>query len=403
MATQQTPGESLYAWEGEDAAGKTVRGEILGSGEAYVSATLRRQGINIRKIIRKRRGIRGKVSEKDTTVFTRQLATMLRAGIPLLQVFDILSQGQEKVLFAHILRSIRSDIESGTNLHNAFSKHPKLFNPLYCSLVAAGEQAGILDQMLERLADYREKTLSIKGKVRAAMTYPLTIVAVSILVMVIIMVMVIPSFKQTFAGFGATLPGPTLFVIGISDFFVNYLWLLIVVTGISAFLLARQFRRSAAFRMRVDQTLLKLPVLGTILLKAVVARWSRTLSTMFASGITLMDALDAVSSAAGNRVFEAASIQIRQAVKNGTSLTGAMQATGAFPHMVTQMVSIGEESGSLDQMLDKVADFYESEVDDAVASLSSLMEPLIMVFLGGIIGALVIALYLPIIKMGALF
>lgn len=403
MVSSSSAGEFLYTWEGKDAQGKLTRGEMLANGEALVSSTLRRQGIITTRVVRKRGQRNSRISEKDITIFTRQLATMLRAGIPLLQAFDILAQGQGKLKLAQVLRAISNSVETGSSLSDAFRKHPPYFNALYCNLVAAGEQAGILEQMLERLAIYKEKTIAIKSRVRSAMIYPLAILAVAVIVVSVIMIFVIPPFKETFQSFGAELPTPTLVVVAISDFMVNNIWIILGILGLGIYYVLRQFKQSKQFRARIDRMMLKLPIFGEVFLKAVLARWSRTLSTMFSSGITLVDALDTVGAASGNIVYEEASIRVRQDVHTGTSLTSAMQATGQFPHMVTQMVSIGEESGSLDQMLDKVADFYEREVDEAVSTLSSMMEPLIMVILGVLIGALVIALYLPIFKMGSLF
>ena len=393
--------EYTYLWEGFDRSGRNVRGEMKGASETVVSTNLRRQGIRIAKL--RRQTFRGgsKVNEKDITFFTRQLATMLKAGVPLLQAFEIVARGHKNARFSRLMMDIKGRVEAGSSLSQAFREHPAHFDALYCNLVNAGETAGMLDGILDRLATYKEKILAIKSKIKSALFYPISVVVVAIVVIWVIMIWVIPAFKQVFANFGANLPAPTLIVMGISDFFVSYWWLMggIAFGAISFFFFMH--RRSDAFRFAIDRISLKVPIIGGILEKATIARWTRTLATMFAAGVPLVESLDAVAGASGNAVFIAGTRKIQTDVSTGTSLTNAMHNTGLFPSMVTQMTQIGEESGSLDGMLSKVADFYEREVDDAVAALSSLLEPVIIVFLGVIIGGLVVAMYLPIFKLGS--
>ncbi len=405
MATAQNRSgsakEIIFTWEGKDKAGKPVRGELRAGGEAIVSATLRRQGILVTKVKKKTFSAGKKVTEKDIALFTRQLATMMKAGVPLLQSFDIVGKGHSNPSVSKLVLDIRSDVETGTSLSQAFRKFPLYFDPLFCNLVGAGEQAGILEDLLTRLAIYKEKTVAIKAKIKGALFYPMSIIAVAFIVTSVIMIWVVPAFKNVFASFGANLPAPTLIVMGISDFCVKYWYLVFGVPVAGLYLFFQAWKRSLEVQRVMDRALLKAPIFGQIILKATIARWTRTLATMFAAGVPLVESLDSVGGAAGNVVFLDATIKIQNEVSSGTSLTAAMQNTQIFPNMVTQMVSIGEESGALDAMLGKVADFYEEEVDEAVANMSSLMEPLIMVFLGVIIGALVIAMYLPIFKLGA--
>jgi len=392
--------EFTYLWEGFDRNNRNVRGEMKGASETVVTTNLRRQGIRIVKL--RRQTFRGgkSINEKDITFFTRQLATMLKAGVPLLQAFEIVARGQKNARFARLMMDIKGRVEAGSSLSQAFREHPKHFDALYCNLVNAGETAGMLDGILERLATYKEKILAIKSKIKSALFYPISVIVVAIVVIWVIMVWVIPAFKQVFTSFGANLPAPTLIVMGISDFFVSYWWLMAAIIAglITTFFTLR--RRSETFRFAIDRLSLKIPVIGPILEKATIARWTRTLATMFAAGVPLVESLDAVAGASGNAVFIAGTRKIQTDVSTGTSLTNAMHNTGIFPSMVTQMTQIGEESGSLDGMLSKVADFYEREVDDAVAALSSLLEPIIIVFLGVVIGGLVVAMYLPIFKLG---
>ena len=392
--------EFTFIWEGVDRSNRQVRGESRAASETVVTTNLRRQGIRVVKI--KRQTFRGgrKVSEKDITFFTRQLATMLKAGVPLLQAFEIVARGHSNARFSRLMMDIKNKIEAGSSMSQAFREHPGHFDNLYCNLVAAGEASGTIDAILDRLATYKEKILAIKSKIKSALFYPTSVIVVAIIVMWIIMVWVIPSFKKVFKNFGADLPAPTLIVMGISDWVVEWWWAL----GIIIFALIVGFgvlyRRSYTFRVGFDRVILKFPVVGGILEKATIARWTRTLQTMFAAGVPLVESLDAVGGASGNAVFVAATKRIQTEVSTGTSLTNAMGNTNLFPTMVLQMTQIGEESGSLDNMLGKIADFYEREVDDAVAALSSLLEPIIIVFLGVVIGGLVVAMYLPIFKLG---
>ena len=393
--------EHLYAWEGKDKFGKTVRGELRAGGEAIVNATLRRQGVLVSKVKKKSYTSGKKITDKDITLFTRQLATMMRAGVPLLQSFDIVAKGNENPSVSKLLQDIRGDVETGTSLSQAFRKFPLYFDPLFCNLVGAGEQAGILEDLLTRLAIYKEKTLAIKAKIKSALTYPIAILSVAFIVTAVIMIWVVPAFKDVFKSFGAELPAPTLIVMGMSDFFVRNWYLIFGGIFGGLYFFFQSWQRSLKMQRAMDKLLLQAPIFGAVIRKATIARWTRTLSTMFAAGVPLVESLDSVGGAAGNAVYLDATIKIQTEVSTGTSLTVAMQNSNVFPNMVTQMVSIGEESGSLDQMLGKVADFYEEEVDEAVANLSSLMEPLIMVILGVIIGGLVIAMYLPIFKLGS--
>lgn len=399
--TTPTNTGSVYVWEGKDKNGRPIQGELRAAGTASVSLVLRRQGIAVIQIKKKRYASGKKITAKDICFFTRQLATMLKAGVPLLQSFDIVSRGHANPAVSRLLQDIRTDVETGTSLNQAFRRHPQYFDTLFCNLVAAGEQAGILEELLARLATYKEKTLAIKGKIRSALTYPLAIMAVAFIVTAVIMIWVVPAFKGVFASFGAELPLPTRVVIWMSDRFVSYWHMLAAVVAISATLFIRAWKKSAAMQAATDRLMLRLPVFGVIVRKAIIARWTRTLSTMFAAGVPLVESLESVGGAAGNAVYLEATRKITAAVSSGSSLVVAMQNTQVFPSMVTQMVAIGEESGALDQMLSKVAEFHEDEVDAAVASLSSLMEPVIMVILGVLIGGLVIAMYMPIFQLGS--
>jgi type IV pilus assembly protein PilC len=392
--------EYAYAWEGRDRAGKLIKGEMKASGEAVVQSTLRRQGINVVKVKRQRAGLGGKITDKDITLFTRQLATMMKSGVPLLQSFDIVGKGHSNPAVSRLLLDVKTDVETGTSLNQAFRKYPLYFDALFCNLVAAGEQAGILDSLLDRLATYKEKILAIKSKIKSALFYPISVIVVAFIITAVIMIFVIPAFKDLFTSFGADLPGPTLFVMAISDGFVKYWYLIFSSIGGGLWLFFYTWRRSTKMQATMDRLVLRLPVFGDVIRKATMARWARTLATMFAAGVPLVEALDSVAGASGNWVYLTATKKIQQEVSTGTSLTVAMQNSDVFPNMVIQMVAIGEESGSLDHMLSKVADFYEQEVDDAVEALSSLMEPMIMVVLGTLIGGMVIAMYLPIFKMG---
>ncbi len=394
------PKEFMFQWEGKDKTGKLVRGEMRAGGEALVQSTLRRQGVLVTKVKKQKFGRGGSISEKDIVIFTRQLATMMKSGVPLLQAFDIVSKGAGNPAVGRMLTEIRNDVETGSSLSQAFRAHPGQFDALYCNLVAAGEQAGILDSLLDRLATYKEKILAIKGKIKSALFYPIAVIIVAIIVTAVIMIFVIPQFKTIFANFGADLPAPTLMVIAMSDFFVGYWYVMFFGAALGFYGLMTAWKRSEKVQIVFDRLLLKAPVFGEVVRKATIARWSRTLATMFAAGVPLVEALDSVGGASGNHVYKVATKQIQSEVSTGTSLTVAMQNVNVFPSMVIQMASIGEESGQLDSMLSKIADFFESEVDDAVEALSSLLEPLIMVVLGTVIGGLVIAMYLPIFKLG---
>ena len=390
-----------YLWEGKDKKGKVIKGEMRAAGESFVNATLRRQGISVTKVKKQSAfASKGKITDKDITLFTRQLATMMKAGVPLLQAFDIVGKGHSNPAVAKLLGDIKADVETGSSLSTSFRKYPLYFDNLFCNLVGAGEQAGILDTLLDRLATYKEKIQAIKGKIKSALTYPISILVVAFVIVVIIMIFVIPAFKTLFEGFGADLPGPTLVVMAISDFFVSYWWAIFASIGGGLWFFFYTWKRSEKMQNTMDRLMLKLPILGDIIRKATIARFSRTLSTMFSAGVPLVEALDSVAGAAGNRVYYDATKRIQSEISTGTSLTVAMQNANVFPNMVLQMTAIGEESGALDSMLSKVADFFEAEVDDAVDAMSSLMEPVIMVVLGTIIGGLVVAMYMPIFKMG---
>jgi type IV pilus assembly protein PilC len=393
--------ETVYAWEGKDKTGKTVRGELRAGGEAIVNVTLRRQGIMVTKVKKKVYRSGKKITDKDLTMFTRQLATMMKAGVPLLQSFDIVGKGHANPSMAKLILDLRSDVETGTSLNNAFRKYPRYFDPLFCNLVGAGEQAGILEDLLTRLAIYKEKTLALKGKIKSALMYPIAILGVAFVVTAVIMIWVVPAFKSVFQSFGADLPAPTLVVMAISEFFVEWWYVIFGALIAAIYFFFQAWRRSLKMQQFMDRLLLRVPIFGSVVRKATIARWTRTLSTMFAAGVPLVEALDSVGGASGNAVYLDATRRIQTEVSTGTSLTMAMQNVDVFPSLVTQMVQIGEESGSLDAMLGKVADFFEEEVDEAVAALSSLMEPLIMVILGVLIGGLVIAMYLPIFKLGS--
>ncbi|HRF03557.1 type II secretion system F family protein [Accumulibacter sp.] len=393
--------EFTFLWEGKNKAGKVVRGELRANSQNVVRATLRRQGILVSKVSKQRFKGGRQVTEKDITLFTRQLATMMKAGVPLLQTFEIVGRGHDNPAVGKLLLDIKSDVETGSSLSQAFRKYPLFFDQLYCNLVAAGEQAGILETLLDRLANYKEKMLAIKSKIKAALFYPVAIIVVAFIITAVIMIFVIPAFKEVFRSFGADLPTPTLVVIAISDFFIDYWWAIFGGTGAAVYGFFYSWKRSEKMQMAFDRLFLRLPIFGDIIRKSVIARWTRTLATMFAAGVPLVESLESVGGAAGNHVYKVATRQIQGEVSTGTSLTSAMQNTALFPNMVNQMVAIGEESGALDSMLGKVADFFEAEVDDAVEALSSLMEPIIMVVLGVLIGGMVIAMYLPIFKLGA--
>jgi type IV pilus assembly protein PilC len=399
-AAAAKPKEFTFSWEGKDKAGKTVRGEMRAAGENMVQASLRRQGIVVGKVKKQRSGRGGSVSEKDVALFTRQMATMMKAGVPLLQAFDIVGKGATNPAVARLLFEIKTEVETGSSLGQAFRKYPLHFDALYCNLVAAGEAAGILESLLERLAIYKEKTLAIKAKIKSALFYPVSIIVVAIVITAVIMIFVIPAFKSVFSSFGADLPTPTLVVMGISDWTVANWYIIFPAMGGAVYGFLEAWKRSTAVQIFMDRLSLRLPIFGPLLRKAAIARWTRTLATMFAAGVPLVEALDSVGGASGNYVYQEATKGIKQEVSTGTGLTVAMQNANIFPPMVLQMCQIGEETGAIDAMLGKVADFFEAEVDEAVGALSSLMEPIIMVVLGTLIGGMVVAMYLPIFKLG---
>lgn len=392
--------EFVFEWQGKDRNGKAVRGEMRAAGENLVRAALRRQGVLVSKVKKRRMSAGKAIRAKDISIFTRQMATMMKAGVPLLQAFDIVGRGNANPSVARLLNDIRQDVETGTAMSAAFRKYPQHFDALYCNLVEAGEAAGILDQLLDRLAVYLEKTEAIKSKIKSALMYPISVLIVAFVVTAVIMIFVVPSFKQVFSSFGADLPAPTLAVIAASEFFVKFWYLIFGGLGGGLYFFFQSWKRSVPMQHTMDRVLLQVPIFGNLINKSAIARWTRTLSTMFAAGVPLVEALDSVGGAAGNWVYESATLKIQQEVSTGTALTAAMTNTNLFPNMVLQMCAIGEESGSIDHMLGKAADFYEQEVDDMVAGISSLMEPIIIVVLGTVIGGIVVAMYLPIFKLG---
>jgi type IV pilus assembly protein PilC len=406
MATTNKPAsksskdnEIRYSWEGKDKNGKAIKGEIRAAGTAIASAQLRRQGIQVSSIKKSKSGGKA-VTEKDITLFTRQLATMLKAGVPLLQSFDIVGKGHSNPSVARMLMDIKTEVETGSSLETAFRKYPLQFDDLFCNLIGAGEAAGILDNLLDKIATYKEKILAIKSKIKSALFYPVSIIVIAFVITAVIMIFVIPAFKELFKSFGADLPTPTLVIMAISDWFVTWWWAIFSIIGGGLYTFFYFWKRNKKMQRTMDIIMLKLPIFGNLIRIATVARWARTLATMFAAGVPLVESLDSVAGAAGNAVYFEATKAIQREVSTGTSLTTAMTNSGVFPNMVLQMMAIGEESGAIDSMLNKVADFFEAEVDDAVDALSSLMEPVIMVVLGTLIGGMVVAMYLPIFKMG---
>ena len=392
--------ESVFEWVGKDRQGRIVQGELRAAGEATAQNTLRRQGILVTKIKKRKMSSGKKIKPKDIALFTRQMATMMKAGVPLLQSFDIVGRGNPNPSVTRLLNEIRQDVETGTSLSIAFRRHPMYFDDLYCNLVEAGESAGILESLLDRLATYMEKTEAIKSKIKSALMYPTSVIIVAFVVVTLIMLFVIPAFKEVFSSFGADLPAPTMFMIGMSEFFTTYWWLIFGILGGGIYFFLQAWKRSPKVQVFMDRALLKLPVFGALIDKSCIARWTRTLSTMFAAGVPLVEALDSVGGASGNIIYKEATDKIQKSVSIGTSLAVAMTDANVFPSMVLQMCAIGEESGAIDHMLGKAADFYEAEVDEMVAGLSSLMEPIIIVFLGTIIGGIVVSMYLPIFKLG---
>ncbi len=394
---------ATFAWEGVDKSGAKKKGEIVGANEMAIKAELRRQGIRP-VAIKKKSALsrsRKKITPKDIAIFTRQLATMMAAGVPLVQSFEIVGRGHENPSMQDLIMTVKASIEGGSGLAESLAKHPLYFDDLVCSLVAAGEASGTLETLLNKIAIYKEKVEAIKGKIKKALFYPAAVIVFAFIITTILMIFVIPQFAELFKGFGADLPALTKFVIKISDFFVAYWWAIFGAIGGAVYGLGQLKRRSKGFNNAMDKIVLKLPILGVIVNKATIARFARTLSTMFAAGMPLVDSMTTVAQASGNIVYEGKIMRMRDEVSTGTQLNVSMKESGLFPNMVVQMVAIGEESGAVDAMLAKVADFYEEEVDNAVDGLTSLLEPLIMAFLGVIIGGLVIAMYMPIFKMGS--
>jgi len=394
--------ETPFAWEGRDKRGARIKGKSLAPDESALRAELRRQGIAPSRIRKQRQALKGgKVNPGDIAVFSRQLATMLAAGIPLVQAFEIVGNGSDKPAMQKLVLDVKADVEGGTSLHEALGKHPLYFDDLYVNLVEAGEQAGALESLLDKIATYKEKTEALKKKVKKALFYPAAVIAVAVIVTIVLLVFVIPQFESLYKGFGANLPAFTQFVIDLSHTIQHQGFFIAVVIGAAVWAFIYFKKRSKAMREFLDRVILKVPVIGPILNKSAIARYARTLSTMFAAGVPLVEALDSVAGATGNIVYENAVKKMRDEVATGQRLQRSMENTGLFPNMVNQMIAVGEESGSLDEMSGKVATFYEAEVDNAVDAMSSLLEPLIMVVLGVLVGGLVIAMYLPIFKLAS--
>ena len=406
MATSAS--KITYIWEGTDSKGNRNKGEITARSDSMVKAELRRQGIRPIKVKKKPKDLLGNLGQKpivakDIAVFSRQLATMMASGIPLVQAFDIIGKGHEKPAMQNMLSSIKADIEGGSTLAEGLSKFPLQFDELFCNLVEAGEHAGILEALLVKIAEYKEKTESLKAKIKKALTYPISVLVVAVVVTAILLIFVVPQFESLFSGFGADLPAFTQMVVELSRFMQEWWWAVFGIMGGIVFAIIQIKKRSRKFNHLLDRAVLKLPIIGDIMNKAAIARYARTLSTMSAAGVPLVEALQSVSGATGNIVYSEAVLQMREQVATGVQLQQAMKNTGLFPHMVVQMVAIGEEAGSVESMLAKVADFYEEEVDNAVDSLSSLIEPMIMSILGILVGGLIIAMYLPIFMLGSVF
>ncbi len=406
MAAKNKPAP-IFIWEGADRNGNRKKGEVQASNMALAKAQLRREGINVLKIKVKPKPLFGMggprrkaITPLDIAIFSRQMATMMKSGVPLVQAFEIVGTGHDNANMAEMIMAIKNDVEGGSSLTESLKKFPLYFDDLYCSLVQAGEHAGILDSILDRVATYKEKTEALKSKIKKAMFYPIAVIVVAVIVVTILLMFVIPEFEDLFSGFGAELPAPTLVVVAMSHFVIDYWWALFGGIGATLYIFFYFKKRSRKMRHFLDKLSLKMPVIGPILEKAAIARYARTLETMFAAGTPLVEALGSVSGAVGNIVYSDAVEQIQQEVSTGTQLNKAMSNVNLFPNMVLQMTAIGEEAGSLDSMLGKVADFYEAEVDNLVDGLTSLLEPIIMAVLGVIIGGLVVAMYLPIFQMG---
>src|SRR6202050_1391921 len=395
--------ETQFIWEGKDKRGHKIRGKSLAASEATLRADLRRQGVAATRVKTQSRAFRsgGKVTNEDIAVFSRQLATMMSAGIPMVQAFEIIGNGHEKPAMQKLVLDIKANIKGGSTLHESLAKFPLYFDSLFVNLVEAGEQAGALESLLDKIATYKEKTEALKKKIKKALFYPIAVLCVAVIVSIILLIFVIPQFEELFKGFGADLPAFTQMVVNLSRFVQHQGWWLACVIGGSLFAFFFFLKRSQKMQLALDRILLKFPIIGPILQKAAIARFARTLSTMFAAGVPLVEAMQSVAGATGNIVYEEAVLRMKDEVATGQRLQRAMETTGLFPNMVVQMIAVGEESGSLDTMSAKVAEFYESEVDNAVDSMSSLLEPLIMVILGVLVGGMVIAMYLPIFKLGA--
>ncbi len=399
IADKQFP----FLWEGKDRKGNRIKGRGLAKDEMDMRADLRKQGIAASRIRKERQLFKGqgKVKAEDIAIFSRQLATMLSAGIPMVQAFEIVGVGHDKPAMQKLVLNIKNEIETGNTLHQSLAKHPLHFDDLFVNLVEAGEHAGALETVLDKIATYKEKTEALKKKIKKAMFYPAAVVAVAIIVTVILLLFVIPQFEALFQGFGADLPAFTQIVIGMSRWMQDNGWILLIVLGAMAFAFHYFYKRSRKMRQFLDKLSLQIPVIGPILKKAAIARFARTLATMFSAGVPLVEAMKSVAGATGNIIYQDAVMRMRDEIATGLRMQRAMENTGLFPNMVVQMIAVGEESGSLDEMASKVADFYEADVDAAVDGLSSLLEPLIMVILGTIIGGMVVAMYLPIFKLGA--
>lgn len=393
--------EICFHFEGRQLqSDEVVRGEVTAKNEAEARAKLTRRRIRVVQLRKEKRKRQKSISQADITIFTRQLATMMKAGLPLMQAFDIVAKGHPNRAMTQLLTDIRNDVEQGTSMAEAFSKHPKYFDRFYCNLIRAGEAGGVLESLLDKLAVYKEKTQSTKKKIKGALTYPVVVLVVAVILIFVMMIFVLPIFGKVYEGMGVALPALTQVMMNISHFFVSWGWLLLLIIGGGIFMFLKTYKKSAELRKRIDVLLLKLPIFGVIVTKGTIARWARTTATLFAAGVPLVEVLDSVAGAAGNIRYEEATRDIRNQVNQGGSLTEGMKSTDLFPNMVIQMAAIGEESGSLDDMLNKAAEFYEEEVDTAVSQLSSLMEPLIMVVLGAIVAVILIAMYLPIFNMG---
>ncbi len=403
MAKKETK-ESIFIWEGVDKKKSRIKGEMESTSVALVKATLRRQGITPIKIKKKSAPLFGsskkKITAKDIAIFSRQMATMMSSGVPLVQSFEIIGRGHENPSMQELIMAIKADVEGGNSLADALRKHPKYFDTLYCNLVHAGEQAGILETLLNKIALYKEKVEAIKGKIKKAMFYPIAIMVVAFIVTAILLLFVVPQFEAMFTNFGGELPAMTKFVVTLSRGLQEWWWAIFGSIALVIIALVQAQKRSHSVARVMDQMILKAPIIGDIITKAIIARYARTLSTMFAAGVPLVEAMGTVAGTAGNIIYTNSILRMRDEVATGTTLNQSMRQSGLFPNMVVQMVAIGEESGALDSMLGKVASFYEEEVDDAVDGLSSLLEPIIMAFLGVVIGGLVVAMYLPIFKMG---